>query len=472
MKTRSHRRAVVAATVLALALSTPLAAAAAGDQELPQLDQTDSSTPPETHFRLDETPVSSNRSAEPKALAAAEAPGAVTGVTIGDVTSTDAHAAWAAPADNGSTITGYHLQILIGGSVIEEFVSDTPVLGATLFNLAPDTTYGFRVAAVNAIGTGDFSAVQSFTTTHTWVERQFGADRFETAVRVSESAFPYEGVPVTFIANGLNFPDALAAAAAAGTFGGPVLLARPTSVSAGTVAEVAALKPEYLFAAGGKAVVGDSVFNKLSPYATMGSDRAAGASRYETAGLISTLWESTGTVYLANGMNFPDALAGAAAAGYEGAPVLLTKQGSLPPETAAYLAYHRPTRLVILGGNGAVSQAVVDQAQRAAGGFVASIQRLSGDSRYDTAVDISRRTFTTPRVPVVYIASGQNFADALAGAAAAGALGGPVLLTEPNTISDATIAEIERLDPVRVVVLGGPAVVSDAVKDRIANAID
>ncbi|WP_187614852.1 cell wall-binding repeat-containing protein [Microbacterium sp. 1S1] len=411
------------------------------------------------------------RSPEARALAAATSPSPVDSVSISEVTSTGARATWSAPADNGSAITGYHLQLLVGGTVIDEVVTDVPTLGVTLTSLDPDTAYGFRAAAVNALGTGDFSPTQSFTTTHSSVERQFGADRFETAVRVSESAFPYEGVPVTFIANGMNFPDALAAAAAAGSFGGPVLLTRPNSVSTATVNEVAALKPEYLFAAGGTAVVGDSVLNTLAPYATVSWERAAGSTRYQTAGILSTLWESTDTVYLANGMNFPDALAGAAAAGHEGAPVLLTKQNALPPETAAYLGYLQPSRLVVLGGSGAVSQAVVNQARLASQGSITSVQRLSGASRYDTAVDISRRTFTAPRVPVVYVASGQNFADALAGAAAAGALGGPVLLTAPTEISDATIAEIERLDPVRVVVLGGPAVVSDAVQERIANAI-
>lgn len=473
MNTRLHRRAIGVVAALTLVLSTPLVASAAGpdDSPLPLLEETEAIAPAAgPRFHLDEPPVSTRRSTESTPLAAG-APDVIDSVTVTDVTSKSAHVSWTAPADNGSAITGYHLQLLFGGSVFDELISDNPSTGAMIFDLESDMTIGFRVAAINAIGTGAFSDTVTFTTAHSWVERQFGADRFETAVRVSESAFPYEGVQVAFVANGLNFPDALAAAAAAGTFGGPVLLARPSSVSEATIDEVASLKPEYLFAAGGQAVVGDSVLRTLAPYATVLAERVAGPSRYETAGRISTLWGSTGTVYLANGLNFPDALAGAAAAGHEGAPILLTKQGSLPPETAAYLKLHRPSKLVVLGGNGAVSQAVVDQAERAAGGSVAFIHRLSGSSRYETAVEISRQTFTSPRVPVVYVASGQNFADALAGAAAAGALGGPVLLTEPTKIGDATIAEIARLDPERVVVLGGPSVVSPTVFDRIADAV-
>ncbi|GGM46374.1 cell wall-binding repeat-containing protein [Microbacterium saperdae] len=474
MSSRQSRRIVAVATIVALSLTGAIAANADSVDDPALLPPLDASPGAQelgqgARFHLDESVAAAPRSTQ-DARRAASAPAVVTGVASSEVTATGARVTWTAPADNGSPLTGYHLQLLFGGSVIDEIVSSSPITGTTISELQPDKNYEFRVAAVNAIGTGPFSTPVSFQTSHSSIERQFGADRFETAVQVSQNAFPYSGVPVTFLANGLNFPDALAAAAAAGAFGGPVLLTRPGSVDQSTVDEVAALEPEYVIAAGGSAVVSDSVFSKVAQHATVGSERAAGSSRYQTAGLISTLWESVGTVYLANGTNFPDALAGAAAAGYNNAPVLLTKKDSLPAETAAYLSYHNPTRLIILGGPGAVSEAVVNQAQRASGS-VAFTQRLFGDSRYDTAVEISRQTYTSPRVPVVYVASGQNFADALAGAGAAGALGGPVLLTDPSSISNATLAEISRLDPIRVVVLGGPSVVTPAVYAEIEAAI-
>jgi len=65
-----------------------------------------------------------------------------------------------------------------------------------------------------------------------------------------------------------------------------------------------------------------------------------------------------GVVYIATGLNFPDALAGAPAAGLNGAPVLLVKYDSIPPATATELARLRPARIVILGGAGVVSAAV------------------------------------------------------------------------------------------------------------------
>lgn len=459
--------------MLSFSLSAPL---------LAQASQPDDLAPPDLRIAPESVPrgeggtrilpdgeIPSARSTARAVPLADAAPESITSFDVVEVRSTDARLAWVAPA-SGSPITGYALQLLQNGTVIDDAVWDVPENSAYISGLDPETEYGFRVAAINAVGRGPFSGTQLFRTTRSSVERQYGADRYETAVQVSQSAFPYEGVNTAFVASGRNFPDALAAAAAAGALGGPVLLTQPGSVGQSTIDEIDALNPEYLIVAGGTGVVSNTVYNELAAYATVDRYRAAGQNRYDTAGLISTLWDSTGVVYLASGTDYPDALAGAAAASGEGAPVLLATRDRLPAETAAALKYHAPSKLVVLGGSGALSEKVVSQAKAAAGGSVVLTYRLFGSSRYDTAVEISRVTFS-PRVLVVYIASGMSFADALAGAAAAGNLGGPVLLTMPTSISPATIAEIKRLDPVRVVVLGGPSVVTDAVYQQIEDAL-
>src|SRR5690606_22695181 len=55
------------------------------------------------------------------------------------------------------------------------------------------------------------------------------------------------------------------------------------------------------------------------------------------------------------------------------------------------------------------------------------VDRFSGTDRYMTGVDISKKSFS-PGVPVVYVATGLAFPDALAAAPAAAAQGGPLLL--------------------------------------------
>jgi putative cell wall-binding protein len=95
--------------------------------------------------------------------------------------------------------------------------------------------------------------------------------------------------------------------------------------------------------------------------------------------------------------------------------------------------------------------------------------RYAGADRYATAAAISAAHYA-PGVAVAYVATGANFPDALAGAAVAGNLGGPLLLVTQASIPSATAAELSRLKPARIVVLGSNAVVSDAVLNALGPA--
>ena len=108
-----------------------------------------------------------------------------------------------------------------------------------------------------------------------------------------------------------------------------------------------------------------------------------------------------------------------------------------------------------------VSDAVPDGAQRHTTG--GNVERYAGATRFATAAAISAHTFS-PGCPVAYVANAYNFPDALAGAAAAGTVQGPVLLVAPTgTINASTATELTRLEPQKIIVLGGTAVVSEAV---------
>jgi putative cell wall-binding protein len=88
--------------------------------------------------------------------------------------------------------------------------------------------------------------------------------------------------------------------------------------------------------------------------------------------------------------------------------------------------------------------------------------RLNGNDRYQTAAQISMATWDQGEVLEVVLANGTTFPDALAwGASGLGS--GPLLLTERDRLPDATRAELARLKPCYVVVLGGTSAVSDAV---------
>ena len=95
-------------------------------------------------------------------------------------------------------------------------------------------------------------------------------------------------------------------------------------------------------------------------------------------------------------------------------------------------------------------------------------ERLAGTDRYGTAAAISA-AFARPGVPVVVIASGAGFADGLGAAPAAAALHAPLLLVEPGAIPAATAAELARLHPGRLVIVGGTASVAASVAQGLAK---
>lgn len=96
-----------------------------------------------------------------------------------------------------------------------------------------------------------------------------------------------------------------------------------------------------------------------------------------------------------------------------------------------------------------------------------TFSRLPGADRYETAVEISRARWSADDIHTVFVASGENFPDALAGGPAAAAYEGPILLTQKDRLPSSTASELRRLKPSIVYVLGGPAAVSDAVLSEL-----
>ncbi len=90
--------------------------------------------------------------------------------------------------------------------------------------------------------------------------------------------------------------------------------------------------------------------------------------------------------------------------------------------------------------------------------------RLAGGDRYATAVEISKAGFADGEPDTVFIATGTVFADALSAAPAAAELNAPLLLTIPTRIPDVVLAELNRLAPSEIVIVGSTLAVSAAVE--------
>ncbi|WP_152230218.1 cell wall-binding repeat-containing protein [Georgenia ruanii] len=100
-----------------------------------------------------------------------------------------------------------------------------------------------------------------------------------------------------------------------------------------------------------------------------------------------------------------------------------------------------------------------------------AVARAGGRDRYETSAAVSAATFD-PGVAVAYVATGAQFPDALSGASAAAHDDGPVLLVRPTAIPPAIGAELGRLRPRAIVVLGGEGAVAPAVYSALGAYTD
>ena len=306
-------------------------------------------------------------------------------------------------------------------------------------------------------GAGVLDIAAALASPHLEVERHAGLDRFKTAAAISQGAFDAAGT--VYVAAGEGFADGLAVGPVAGIDHAPILLVEQAGVPQATLDELTRLAPTDIVIIGGATAVSSDVETQLGAYGTV--RRLGGTDRYDTARLIALDAFPTGasTVIVTTGLNYPDGLAAGPLGASLGAPVLLTRPDSLVPATIDALADLKPGTILVVGGESAVSAGVVAQLESLTS---ASVTRLAGADRYETAATIAQAAYPSG-AGVVYVATGLDFPDALTAGPASAFGGGPLLLTHPTSIPAATAAELQRIGPSRIVVVGGRGAVADTV---------
>lgn len=213
----------------------------------------------------------------------------------------------------------------------------------------------------------------------------------------------------------------------------------------------------------GAAVAALSMTVPMSAVAATEADRYAGADRYNTAISVASAFGTSDVVYLSRGDSQADAVAGGK---LPGGPLLLVNDSTtVQKNVAEAITKLKATKVVVLGGTGAVSDAAV----KAVAGK-ATVTRLAGPDRFGTAAEISKNLFPEGKTSAkVYLANGMTLVDALVGGTMTD--GAPILLTNGSgTLPAATLNEIKRLKPSEVVALGGEGAVLPAELSAAATA--
>ncbi|MEH7440157.1 cell wall-binding repeat-containing protein [Neobacillus drentensis] len=200
--------------------------------------------------------------------------------------------------------------------------------------------------------------------------------------------------------------------------------------------------------------------------------RFQGKDRYEVSSNISKEFSAigannSGTIILARGDVFSDALSGGPLAYSEGAPILLTATLSLPDSVKEQIKQLGPERAVILGGTGSISPNVEMQL-KALG--VSTIERIGGKDRFAVSASVGERVSNIQESDTAIIASGEVFPDALSASSLAGPAGMPVLLVKSGEVPDSIQTYIKNHPEIKnFIVVGGPATVKETVVDQIKN---
>ncbi|MCS5734674.1 cell wall-binding repeat-containing protein [Herbiconiux daphne] len=346
---------------------------------------------------------------------------------------------------------------------------DTVTLNVTgIMRSGTDGDYGTGIRGIaadpvhhQAFVTGETSNTVAVVDSTGTLSRRGGADRFEVSAAISAAEFS-PGVDVAYIASGTAFADALSGSAAAGSRGAPVLLTATDTLPTSIRTELTRLKPKKIIVLGGTASINDTVLTTLAAYSPTVT-RLAGPDRYAVAAEVShdTFTPGLDLAYVASGEVFPDALAGSAVAGAKHAPVLLTTKNTLPKATTDELTRLHPLAIIILGGPNTITTDLENHLRD-----YAPTVRLAGADRFDVAATTATATYPTG-TDTVYIASGAVFPDALSGSPAAADNNAPVLLTTKDTLPTATTTALTQLHPTRLIVLGGPNTISDAVYESL-----
>lgn len=323
------------------------------------------------------------------------------------------------------------------------------------------------------------------------VVRYGGADRYATSLQIAEAVAAAAGgsVEQVVLVSGERWTDAVVAAPVAGALGVPVLMTPPTELRGDATAflqrsgvtRALVVGPETGGGAHGPgrgvsaAVLSSLVGIGVSAERISGSDRfgtAVAAARQVTAGVMPGLGR---TAFVGSGEVFADALVAGPIAARGRHPVLLSPPGELHAEVARYLTGSGIEHVVIMGGTGALGQAV----ENAITGMGMSVTRVAGTDRYDTAAKaaelVNNRYSDVAGKPcftsaTMGIARARVPFDSFSAAPLLGELCAPLLLADPARIPTRTAAYLDAArsahDSVDLHVFGGDAAVSQAALDE------
>lgn len=186
--------------------------------------------------------------------------------------------------------------------------------------------------------------------------RIYGADRYETSVKVAEVLGTYNDI---FIASGEDFPDAVSAAPMAAIKGAPILLTRSKKLPDSVEKFITTNNESNYYVVGGEASVKNESIQSIKNFKRLG-----GQNRYKTNEAVISEFLNAITfdsTYIANGLAFPDALSGSAAAAKTLSPIILVSNSYDMKNSLLNSKLESIFNMKVLGGTGVISNELLNK---------------------------------------------------------------------------------------------------------------
>lgn len=199
--------------------------------------------------------------------------------------------------------------------------------------------------------------------------------------------------------------------------------------------------------------------------------RIRGINRISTSVYVSkSFYETSENLIIASAENYPDAMSASPLAKLYNAPILLSSRGMLSKEVMEEIERLKVKNITIVGGNTSVSSDIENQLKKLNG--VNTVNRIKGIDRYETSAKVADLIYKDSNVKTAVIASGENFADALAIAPFASEKGYPILLSRKDNLPDPISKVIKDNNTNKFYIAGGTGSISKNLEGNLSNVID
>nr|WP_313964588.1 cell wall-binding repeat-containing protein [uncultured Peptostreptococcus sp.] len=291
-----------------------------------------------------------------------------------------------------------------------------------------------------------------------------GRDRIETAINISKKN--YDKAKSVIVVRHDLFPDSMTASVLAKLKDAPILLNPTAKLDSRVGDEIKRLGAQEVIIVGGQDSVSEKVREDLKVYdADKNVERIAGADRYGTSEMVAkrvvgiTGKKNTGVV--ASGQVFPDALSVGTFASRDGYPILLVKKDSVPSQIQNAIKDLDINKTYIAGGLNTISKSTEAKLPNV-------VERMAGSTRYETSVAIAKSKFGASKE--AYIASGEEFADALVISPISGKFNRPTLLVSRNKkVNSPVKAYIRNAGFTSITAIGGERFVPYSVLEDLVK---